>query len=191
MALKINYSKFLFIIFAIHAIALFITHKGSVLQNLGSVLHYSKEHSLNIKIKAQEEIKRKQKNIAKSEPSLNKIKEEKLNEEVLETQRSQDTVDRGENSPLALYASKVKEVLNKNKFYPPLAKRLKQTGLVEVNFVLSQDGKVKEIVDLVGEHPLLKEAVKEIILERALFPPFPKEIERASLDLTVPVNFEL
>jgi len=97
----------------------------------------------------------------------------------------------GQKSLVAKYLAKVQEVVNKNKFYPIVAKKLRREGTSRVVFVLSQTGAVKQVISSKGADPILNAAAMELIKERARFPSFPKGLKKALLEVAIPIVYRL
>ena len=94
------------------------------------------------------------------------------------------------DAPLSAYMWEVRKLIDKNKFYPLIAKRMNHQGTVEAVFVIDRSGKVVHIESVKGSYDTLAKATKEL-LSRQVFPSFPSEISSASLRVSVPVKFML
>jgi protein TonB len=63
-------------------------------------------------------------------------------------------------------------------------------GIVEVNFTISQDGQVSRARIVRGSgHSSLDDEVIALVKRVSPLPPIPTEINRTTLNLTVPVQF--
>lgn len=89
------------------------------------------------------------------------------------------------------YLAGVRQMLERNKVYPPLAKRLGQTGEVTLKFEVGKGGEVlkSELVNL-SPYPVLNEAAKSL-LAAVRFPPIPEELRRPNWQFTYLVKYEL
>lgn len=198
----IHFSRFhsFALVVAAHALFLFVAAEG--LQE--SVrMHHGSLHSTNIKVRFQAGSKAQQKREAKRKTPKIAARGYKAKTVVKKEQRAQESspeiqaikgsgaVDQGQNTALSLYTSKIKNILEKNKFYPVLAKRMGHTGLVEANFIIDKDGKVKKILTIQSKYKTLGKAVEDLLLHKVSFPPFPNELTQASMDIIVPINFEI
>lgn len=90
------------------------------------------------------------------------------------------------------YLSKVRNKIARNKIYPKRAKRLKQEGKVLVSFLISHNGKIKNI-SLKGKssYKRLNEAALKLLRSIARFDPIPKELGKNSWAIEVPINYSI
>lgn len=96
------------------------------------------------------------------------------------------------SDPLALYAGKVRALLERYKRYPSEARYDKIEGTVMLRFQLGRNGSVLDwsIISSSGDASLDEEAAR--MLRRASpFPDIPNELGRDRLELVVPVAFSL
>lgn len=89
------------------------------------------------------------------------------------------------------YRASVRQTLEQKKIYPPLARRLGQTGTVVLKFVLGKDGSLvnAEIAEA-SPYPVLNEAAKNLLSD-SRFEPIPAELEKPSWEFTIPVEYRL
>ncbi|MDR2421841.1 MAG: TonB C-terminal domain-containing protein [Deltaproteobacteria bacterium] len=97
---------------------------------------------------------------------------------------------RGNPRVLDAYVSKIRVRLDRNKKYPTEAIAKNLRGIVEINFTIAQNGMVSRprIVHSSG-HSSLDDEVVALVQRVSPLPPIPTEINRTSLNLTVPVQF--
>lgn len=91
-----------------------------------------------------------------------------------------------------IYKAELEALIDRNTFYPMTARRLGQTGTVQVAFTLLADGSITnvKISDSSGNSRLDTaglEAVKKVKKFKAL----PSEFKTSSLDMNVPIRFKL
>lgn len=91
-----------------------------------------------------------------------------------------------------VYISNIKRTLNKNKFYPLTAKKLKQTGVVKVQFEINEHGHIinKSIIES-SQYPSLNQAVTELLDRVNSFEPIPKEFGKKKWTFVLPVEFKI
>ena len=96
----------------------------------------------------------------------------------------------GKENALALYKAELRALIDKNKSYPPLSKRLGQTGIVVVAFTLLKDGHIID-VRLVkpSRYERLNFSALEAVKKVEKFKPIPQEIGELKMDIKVPVKF--
>lgn len=89
------------------------------------------------------------------------------------------------------YRASVRQKLEQKKVYPPLARRLGQTGTVVLKFVLGKDGTLlnSEVAEA-SPYPVLNEAAKNLLASSS-FEPIPAELEKPSWEFTIPVEYRL
>ncbi|WP_300367098.1 energy transducer TonB [Hydrogenimonas sp.] len=92
----------------------------------------------------------------------------------------------------ALYLQKVRETIEANKYYPRMAKKLRQTGRVEVQFVIRNDGSVYGI-EIVKpcRYKKLNRAARRTIEKIEKFEPFPESLNISEIRVTIPINYTL
>lgn len=90
------------------------------------------------------------------------------------------------------YIALLKRHIEKYKFYPKSAKRLKQEGKVKISFILSENGEIKSprIVQGCSYKRLNKAAIK--LFDRvSRFKPIPKELNKSSWNLDIPIEYSI
>ncbi len=183
---------FLAILGLIVAVHLFYFFGSS--QRSFSVVHFSKNLSVvsSIKVKLITQIKP----VVKKR--VLKKKMEVVKKSIVPVQKKDEIVsprnvlDRGQQNHLARYLSKVRSTINQNKFYPRIAKRLKQQGVVKVRIAISKVGKITlfEIVEKSHYH-LLNQAVLKTLRKIKSFGKIPTVIKRQFVEVIVPVVYEI
>ncbi|WP_072681303.1 energy transducer TonB [Arcobacter sp. LA11] len=90
------------------------------------------------------------------------------------------------------YLSKLRATIENNKIYPKRAKRLKQQGKVIISFEITKSGHIKKIA-LKNACPYrrLNSAAIELLEQIAKFEPIPKELEKNTWAIDVPINYSI
>lgn len=82
--------------------------------------------------------------------------------------------------------------LERYKRYPRSAQRRGQEGVVYVRFEIDREGKLlSHSLDKTSGNSQLDQGGLDTVVRAEPFPPFPKEISRDTLDITVPIRFNL
>ena len=90
------------------------------------------------------------------------------------------------------YLSKLQQLIEQNKTYPKSAKRLNQMGKVNVCFVISKDGQIRDIkVVKKSDFEKLDEAAIEIFARIYKFEPIPEKLNKSSWEITVPIVYQI
>lgn len=90
------------------------------------------------------------------------------------------------------YLSKVRAKVERHKIYPKIAKRLKQTGKVEINFDILKDGKVTNVkIAKKSKFEKLDEASIEILTKIGFFEAIPNETNRTIWNITIPIDYQI
>lgn len=90
------------------------------------------------------------------------------------------------------YFSLVSAHLNRKKKYPNQAKKAMQQGIVTVRFTVSRDGSVSGVsIKRSSGHALLDQATLDLMQRVAPLPKFPKSMARASVTLSLPIDYAL
>ncbi len=98
----------------------------------------------------------------------------------------------GSGSALQGYLHQVKSILERNKSYPPMARRRHEEGVVVVSFTISADGAIAGVsIARSSGHSLLDQAAQETVSRTRKFPPIPAELQRSQLKIEVPLSFRL
>lgn len=98
----------------------------------------------------------------------------------------------GKENVLEAYQKLVREKIESCKEYPLQARKLALEGTVEVRFVLTREGKVKEVEIVKSSGFLLLDNAGKRAVERAApFPPFPPEIRESTLSFSLSFRFSL
>lgn len=89
------------------------------------------------------------------------------------------------------YRASVRQTLEQRKVYPPLARRLGQTGTVVLKFILGKNGALlNSELTSASPYPVLNEAAKTL-LASAKFQPIPDELKSPSWEFTIPIEYRL
>ncbi len=92
----------------------------------------------------------------------------------------------------AAYLMVVRKKIERNKYYPRNAKKLRQTGMVEVRFTILKDGSIKSIeVVSACRHSRLNRAAVKTLEKIGSFKPLPNVFDADELTLKVPINYKL
>jgi protein TonB len=90
------------------------------------------------------------------------------------------------------YLSQIRSTIEKNKTYPKIAKRLNQTGKVYVTFLITKDGLIKNCrINKSSNFESLDEASMEILMKIVSFDAIPKELNKDSWEITVPIVYQI
>ena len=90
------------------------------------------------------------------------------------------------------YLAKVKKKKKKNKIYPKAAKRLNQTGKVNVNFDILKNGEIRN-VKVLGKSSFAKldEASIELLIKISNFDEIPEELKKSVWNVTIPIDYSI
>lgn len=100
------------------------------------------------------------------------------------------TAAKGKTDALSVYKAELRAMIDKNKFYPALSKRLGQTGTVVVGFTLLKDGNIVDVrIEKPSKYDRLNDSALEAVTKVKRFKPLPQEVADGRMDITVPVKF--
>lgn len=112
-------------------------------------------------------------------------------------QQVKDPVAPAPASPIAgigrdTYLAKIIAHLDAAKHYPPQARKLHIEGVVQLHFVMDRTGHVLNFdIAKSSGRPILDEEVRGLIARAQPLPPIPADWPQQTLNLIVPVEFEL
>ncbi len=96
----------------------------------------------------------------------------------------------GRNDLLSVYKAELRAMIDRNKSYPTLSRRLGQSGTVVVAFTLLEDGHIIDVrIDSPSRYDRLNESALDAVKKVERFKPIPKEIGEAKMDIKIPVKF--
>lgn len=109
-------------------------------------------------------------------------------EEVSAPTMNQNQIDTIETK----YLAKVRATIEKNKIYPKAAKRLNQTGKVNVNFDILKNGEIRN-VKVLGKSSFAKldEASIELLIKISNFDEIPEELKKSVWNITIPIDYSM
>ncbi|MCG3719568.1 TonB family protein [Aliarcobacter butzleri] len=109
-------------------------------------------------------------------------------EEVSAPSNNQNQIDTIETK----YLAKVRATIEKNKIYPKAAKRLNQTGKVNVNFDILKNGEIRN-VKVLGKSSFAKldEASIELLIKISNFDEIPEELKKSVWNVTIPIDYSI
>ncbi len=98
----------------------------------------------------------------------------------------------GAGSALQGYLKVVRQLLEKQKDYPLMARRRQLQGVVVMVFTIGSGGQIESSrISRSSGQDLLDEAAKETIRKVGHFPPFPADLNRQKLTIEIPLAFRL
>ena len=89
------------------------------------------------------------------------------------------------------YYGVIRNILDSNKKYPLLSLQRRQEGTPVVEFTILKDGTVINLSVSSSGYRLLDREAQKIVLKSSPFPPIPDSIDKKSIDLRIPINFNL
>ena len=89
------------------------------------------------------------------------------------------------------YYGVIRNILDSNKKYPLLSLQRRQEGTPVVEFTILQNGAVTNLMVSSSGYRLLDREAQKIVLKSSPFPPIPDSIGKKSIDLRIPINFNL
>lgn len=194
--MKISSLHFLIFSISIHVLMLvnFTNTKPLVIysKNTSSQLI----HKTSLYVKKITKIEKPQKPSFNEEASKNKLvqkqaESKKLSESEMASIESQKSS--GSDSQKAHYIDQVRRLIMKNKKYPRIAQKLKQEGVVEIYFEIAKTNKISKLeIKKASSFESLNKAALEAVegLELGHLE-FPKDIKAQSLEIELPMQFEL
>jgi protein TonB len=91
---------------------------------------------------------------------------------------------------LSAYKAELRAVIDQNKYYPTMSRRLGQTGTVVVAFTLLNDGHIINVrIDKPSQYERLNSSALDAVKKVERFKPIPKEVREGKMDIKVPVKF--
>ncbi len=100
--------------------------------------------------------------------------------------------DAGPAGPPPDYVGRILARLERAKRYPAAAKAVRAEGTVLLRFAIDRRGRLLSWrIEGTSGVPALDEEVASLVRRAAPFPPFPDDMERDRLELTVPIDFSL
>lgn len=154
-----------------------------------------KTKSKNIVKTVEKKRKKKVEKVVEEKPKILKPVKENIKQQVV---KQEITKVKQEIEPEILkaiennYLLRLKELIEKNKYYPNSAKRLNQTGKVYLSFTISKNGKIQNVIISKGsKFRKLNDATKEIMTKIKSFEPIPEKLNKTYWDITVPVSYQI
>ncbi|MBW1917415.1 MAG: energy transducer TonB [Deltaproteobacteria bacterium] len=98
----------------------------------------------------------------------------------------------GSGSILSNYLSGVRQLLQRHKNYPSMARRQRLEGVVVLRFTIAASGQIKSKSILRSSgHPVLDQAAQDTVRRVGRFPPLPVALQKSQLTIEVPLAFRL
>lgn len=181
-------SFFLTLIF--HAIILFGV-KNQIVLDKGFLMEQVESPPLKIALQEQLLVQKKIVPLPKASKVSKKVVQEIKHREVTPNlAQAEMKRDPFELKEIEQYALELRAFIERHKFYPRMAKRMKQTGDVEVKLVVSQTGFFEKITfSRSSRFPLLNDAAKELIEKLKKFKPLPQSLAQKSF--AIPIQYKL
>lgn len=100
------------------------------------------------------------------------------------------TSSNGVTDALSVYKAELRMIIDRNKYYPTLSKRLGHTGTVVVAFTLQADGLITDVrIDTPSKYEGLDHSALDAVKKIDKFKPIPKEFGMVKMAVKVPVKF--
>ena len=155
----------------------------------------------------EKKIEKKQENIPKTEkikPKNNPKKEEKQ-ENISKTEEEKESIqtnqinfienpkdDLEEQKLIDEYGTKLREEISKNKIYPNISKKLKEQGIVIINFKVAKSGHFFDIKLVSSSNKTrLDEAAINTIIETKKYKPFDENIKKEFIEYNLPLEYKI
>ncbi len=124
-----------------------------------------------------------------------RIKKQIEKKDIVKTKTSSNKIvakNSGQQSIIAKYLTHVRDIINNEKVYPRMAKRLKHEGTVKVEITIASNGNILNLNYITKtSSALLNSAAENIFNQIKSFGTFPMELKRERVKVTVPIVFEL
>lgn len=99
---------------------------------------------------------------------------------------------KGINDIEALYKKQLRSLLNASREYPKVSRRLGHQGRVVLSFVIEKSGLIQDIKLITGsKYKNLNKAGLKAVQSIYKFKPFPPQIKKSHIQMTLPFNFTL
>ncbi len=110
----------------------------------------------------------------------------------ISTGSAQGSAGIASENAIASYKALIADRMARHKRYPRSAQRRRQEGIASLQFTVQRDGTVTahKIIRSAGFRVLDRE-VENTLARAAPFPPFPPDLAQDSLEIVVPIRFEL
>ncbi|WP_408096953.1 cell envelope integrity protein TolA [Peredibacter sp. HCB2-198] len=96
----------------------------------------------------------------------------------------------GKTDIISKYKAELRARIEQNKSYPPMSKRLGQTGTVVIAFTLLEDGRITDAkIETPSRYERLNASALEAVQKVEKFKPIPKEAGENKIEFKVPVKF--
>lgn len=133
-----------------------------------------------------------QKNTANSEKELEKTQIAEQGEAAESSSMSSQADTALQQAAQQTYFNLLARTLAEKKRYPGISRRRGEQGVVQLFFVITRDGKVRESrIDASSGYQRLDQAVMEMLEKAQPLPAFPAEMSQQKLEVKVPIAFEL
>ncbi len=144
------------------------------------------------RVKKKKRIVKKSKKILAPTPEKIKEIEKKEVTPIKEDVAKQQLVAKGIATAKARYQSIIRELVNENRYYPRISRRLGQTGKVIVYVKISNTGVITQLeIKNPSQHKYLNKGALKTIRNIGKFPPFPKDLALSHWEGTIPINYNL
>ena len=98
----------------------------------------------------------------------------------------------GSGSILGNYLYQVRQLLERHKEYPAMARRRRLEGVVVLRFTIGANGDIRsQSISRSSRQPVLDQAAQETIKRVGRFPPIPIALQKSQLTIEVPLAFRL
>jgi protein TonB len=178
-------NKYILISLVIHALFLISINNTYIRQDISQIGEQGMQIQM-VLIKDKVDDLQEDKSILSEEKNI--LKEKEQEEQAIFDNRLQG--DKAEKIYQSYYGV-IRNILDSNKKYPLLSLQRRQEGTPVVEFTILKNGEVTNLDVTSSGYRLLDREAQKIVLKSSPFPPIPDSIGKNSIDLRIPINFNL
>ena len=178
-------NKYIFISFAIHVL-FFISIKNTYIkQDISQIGEQGMQIQMVLIQDKTDDIQEEESVLSEEKEILKEIEQEQ--QAIFDNRLQGDKAKKIYQS----YYGVIRNILDSNKKYPLLSLQRRQEGTPVVEFTILQNGTVTNLMVSSSGYRLLDREAQKIVLKSSPFPPIPNSIGKKSIDLRIPINFNL
>lgn len=180
-----NLNKYIILSLAIHAFFLMSLSSSNIQRDISQIGEQGMQIQMVLIQDKTDDIQEEESVLSEEKEILKEIEQEQ--QAIFDNRIQGDKAEKIYQS----YYGVIRNILDSNKKYPLLSLQRRQEGTPVVEFTILKNGTVTNLSVSSSGYRLLDREAQKIVLKSSPFPPIPNSIGKKSIDLRIPINFNL
>ena len=180
-----NLNRYIFVSLGIHAFFIIAITSSNIQRDISQIGEQGMQIQMVLIQDKTDDIQEEESVLSEEKEILKEIEQEQ--QAIFDNRLQGDKAEKIYQS----YYGVIRNILDSNKKYPLLSLQRRQEGTPVVEYTIIKHGTVTNLEVSSSGYRLLDREAQKIVLKSSPFPPIPDSIGKKSIDLRIPINFNL